>query len=411
MSTYDKIRGRLPMNVAQMTGSVETPDLTSVEVLEKDGADMVLLARGTNAPGDGESGYAKGCIFIDTDVAGGTSGMYENIGTPASCEFNALGGTVPTVEADGIAIIHDASAANYEPLIVELRESSFYEAALKFGGDGQPLRLETSLGEIFSVFPEQYYLADHTVAVHNADPVANLNASQLFIKPTSNYHGVLVSPNDGGGHANFDTVTNSNVVTVFYSANASDGASKVYIDEATGGLYANLGAGIGQILVDDNNNGYFVVTHTNDPDGAGYLLLYIDDNAGTSSQRLVFNNTVDAGNVNVSNYVPSSENETKDFAVFDAIYFDKDASAGEQLQTDNEVATLVDVKIRSSRFSNSFVRVVYNADAATDGTQVYVNPDAADATDYLVTVDSGSADRVLSTDPTTRPDQVIQVAA
>ena len=81
------------------------------------------------------------------------------------------------------------------------------------------------------------------------------------------------------------------------------------------------------------------------------------------------------------------------------------------MQTDNEVATLVDVKIRSSRFSNSFVRVVYNADAATDGTQVYVNPDAADATDYLVTVDSGSADRVLSTDPTTRPDQVIQVAA
>jgi hypothetical protein len=99
------------MNVAQMTGSTETPDSTEVEVLEKDGAGMVLLARGTDAPTDAEAGYAKGCIFIDTDVAGGTSGLYENIGTTASCEFSVFGSS-PGPDSVDTAQLVDGAVTN-----------------------------------------------------------------------------------------------------------------------------------------------------------------------------------------------------------------------------------------------------------------------------------------------------------
>lgn len=44
---------------------------------------------GTAVPDDGAAGYAHMCIFIDTD-ASGTTGLYANIGTATSCDFNAV---------------------------------------------------------------------------------------------------------------------------------------------------------------------------------------------------------------------------------------------------------------------------------------------------------------------------------
>jgi hypothetical protein len=47
-------------------------------VLIKDSAGKILLATGTTVPTDGGAGFAKGCIFIDTDVGAGTTGQYIN---------------------------------------------------------------------------------------------------------------------------------------------------------------------------------------------------------------------------------------------------------------------------------------------------------------------------------------------
>ena len=60
---------------------------------DKDGD--ILIATGTTVPTDSAAGYAKGCLFIDTNVAAGTSGLYCNIGTTAACNFNLV-----TVAAD-----------------------------------------------------------------------------------------------------------------------------------------------------------------------------------------------------------------------------------------------------------------------------------------------------------------------
>ena len=48
------------------------------------------LTDGTTVPADEGSLYAKGCLFIDTDVATGTTGLYCNKGTAASCVFTAV---------------------------------------------------------------------------------------------------------------------------------------------------------------------------------------------------------------------------------------------------------------------------------------------------------------------------------
>lgn len=63
---------------------------SGVIALIKDGTGKALLATGTAVPADGAALYAKGCLFIDTDVATGTTGLYCNKGTAAACVFTAV---------------------------------------------------------------------------------------------------------------------------------------------------------------------------------------------------------------------------------------------------------------------------------------------------------------------------------
>jgi len=60
-------------------------------VLMRDKNMDILHATGTDVPANATAGYAKGCLFIDRDVVTGTTGLYENIGTNTSCNFNAIG--------------------------------------------------------------------------------------------------------------------------------------------------------------------------------------------------------------------------------------------------------------------------------------------------------------------------------
>jgi hypothetical protein len=62
----------------------------SLTVLMRDAIEDILLATGLTKPVDTTSGFAKGCLFIDTDVATGTSGLYVNIGTNLSCSFKLV---------------------------------------------------------------------------------------------------------------------------------------------------------------------------------------------------------------------------------------------------------------------------------------------------------------------------------
>ncbi len=63
---------------------------TGVTILLRDSNNDILWATATAIPSDAVSGYAKGCLFIDTDVATGTTGLYVNEGTNTSCSFKAI---------------------------------------------------------------------------------------------------------------------------------------------------------------------------------------------------------------------------------------------------------------------------------------------------------------------------------
>jgi len=73
-----------------MDGRAETAGGQSVRVFIRDEAGKILLCTGTTVPTNDSAGFAKGCIFIDTDVAKGTGGMYVNKGTTAECTFTLV---------------------------------------------------------------------------------------------------------------------------------------------------------------------------------------------------------------------------------------------------------------------------------------------------------------------------------
>lgn len=58
-------------------------------VVLRDGSGNILQEYGTAVPW-AVAGYAKGALFQDTDVAGGTGGLYANKGTTASASFTLV---------------------------------------------------------------------------------------------------------------------------------------------------------------------------------------------------------------------------------------------------------------------------------------------------------------------------------
>lgn len=77
-------------NGIQYDGISETINSVAVTVYTADKDGNILLATGTTVPTNGSSGYAKGCLFIDTDVATGTTGLNCNKGTTTSSQFTAV---------------------------------------------------------------------------------------------------------------------------------------------------------------------------------------------------------------------------------------------------------------------------------------------------------------------------------
>ena len=98
---------KVVVKILQATGHSETPDTTAVTVIAKDSDGDITECKGLTVPTDTETGFAKGCTFVDTDVAAGTSGVYENVGTTTSCNFD-LRGTISTDSVTSDSIITDA---------------------------------------------------------------------------------------------------------------------------------------------------------------------------------------------------------------------------------------------------------------------------------------------------------------
>ena len=62
----------------------------SITVYLRDENGDILFASGTTLPSNSTTGYAKGWVFIDTNVAGGTGSFNLNKGTKTSCTFSLV---------------------------------------------------------------------------------------------------------------------------------------------------------------------------------------------------------------------------------------------------------------------------------------------------------------------------------
>lgn len=78
------------------------PYLTN-EVIQRNAANEIVIAKGTTVPVSGTTGFAKGALFMKSDAADGAEGIYENIGTCASGTFilRGVGEQDRTATADG----------------------------------------------------------------------------------------------------------------------------------------------------------------------------------------------------------------------------------------------------------------------------------------------------------------------
>lgn len=77
-------------NAIQLAGESETINSQAIKGLIADGNGDLLICTGTVTITDTGTGYAKGCLYIKTDVATGTTGLYCNKGTNTSCAFTAV---------------------------------------------------------------------------------------------------------------------------------------------------------------------------------------------------------------------------------------------------------------------------------------------------------------------------------
>lgn len=69
------------------TAAGTTGDIT---VYFRDKSGYIMWATGPDVPVDTSVGYARGCLFVDTNIAAGTGSLYINKGTPATAEFSLV---------------------------------------------------------------------------------------------------------------------------------------------------------------------------------------------------------------------------------------------------------------------------------------------------------------------------------
>ena len=103
----------------------------------RSGKMKVAIDAGPTVPTDGVGGYDPGCFFIQTDTTSAyDTGWYVNVGTAASCDFDALELVVQATEERSITISATApTGAGYNPgaLHIDTDASTYARLLMNFG--------------------------------------------------------------------------------------------------------------------------------------------------------------------------------------------------------------------------------------------------------------------------------------
>ena len=106
MDRFFRIRNGL-----QVDGKTSTVNSVSVSIKLIDSNEDILWCSGVTVPTADSSGFAKGCLFIKTDAADGTKGLYENACTRTACDFNKIGDITSAEIGDGAITLAKLASA------------------------------------------------------------------------------------------------------------------------------------------------------------------------------------------------------------------------------------------------------------------------------------------------------------
>lgn len=214
-------------------GEVKKVGTPTVRVLDYNNDDKVLRASGATVPTDADTGYAKGCVFIQTDGGVGST-IYINEGTAASADFNAIGGA----SSGGIAGTLNQTYENGRTIEVDSGPVTFTDAQATdhtFDID----KTGTGSGDIFNLKFEN--AATGRMFYLDMDDGIAANAIVIDSGGTARTGADLVFTDDSTG------------THILIDANSSGSGKSTALDWTDS--YAGSNASIGVLLTMGNSNG------------------------------------------------------------------------------------------------------------------------------------------------------------
>ena len=211
------------MRAKQLTLSGEDFDnaaagtTADISIYLKDKSGKILLADGLDVPVDATSGYAKGCLFIDRNVATGVSGLYENVGTSTSCNFDSTTATVDELNLlDGLtATTVELNAAADQSSVVGLMTPGAIIGAALADYDVTVFRTGNIIKTTMFID-----LQGAKSATGNLDIIGNTGATNTIGRVTTAINGVIFA----GQVSCAEVPTTGDDDIDLYAATAADGA-------------------------------------------------------------------------------------------------------------------------------------------------------------------------------------------
>lgn len=216
-----------------MTGLA--PYLTN-EVVLRDQDENIMIAKGETVP-DTYEGFAKGALFIKSNAADGTKGLYENQGTTTDADFNLIGSisgseidatliqyaTVTITNAEMLALratpktLVAAPGAGYMLEFISAELLFDYTGAYTESDDNMAVRYTDGSGAIVSQAIESTGFVDAT-----ADTITNaLPKIDAIVAKSGSENKALVLHNTGDGEFGGGNAANVVRVKIAYRVHAT----------------------------------------------------------------------------------------------------------------------------------------------------------------------------------------------
>lgn len=207
-------------SAVKLGGDSRTVGSETVSVLLEDSSGNILWATGTTVPTNSTAGYAKGALFIDTDVAAGTDSLYQNTGDTSASTFEKVeqaGGGAGVGDLDGV--YSNGSAVTVDEGAITLTDSTTGSAntlELVKDGAGSGNMLDLSVDAA---------LTGIAIAV---DMNLGIAANALFIDAGGTARtgsDILVTDDSTGDHSVIDINSSGSGATVGFDFTGSNNGS------------------------------------------------------------------------------------------------------------------------------------------------------------------------------------------